>query len=85
MHPMNMIKCRCKHHLSINLFLTPIALFSAFPSILMVKQNVVWTFDIVSSKDSKRHLCNIQIILGYFYKFKITSFYLLKYKNPLQL
>jgi hypothetical protein len=50
-----------------------------------LKNIVVETTNIVSLKDWKGHLHNIQIIFQFFFKFNKTLFYLLAYNDPLQL
>jgi hypothetical protein len=65
MHPMNMIEHRFTYLFIHYMFLTSIALLNAFILIPFIRR-CSWTFDIISLRDLKGHLYNVQVILNIF-------------------
>ncbi len=65
MHPMNMTKHIFTYLFIHYMFLISISLLNAFIFIPFIKR-CSWTFDIISLRDSKGHLYNVQVILNIF-------------------
>jgi hypothetical protein len=74
MHPMNIIKHRCKHWLSIKIIEFNYINYMVHSFWFLKKQIAIKTTYIVIAMDSKGHLHSFQINFRYFYLFNMTSF-----------